>query len=78
MVKDQNFQQAHISLNARQLSIKFKHPDCTTSGPTGRTWVGSLAFVDDLVLLYRIPDELQNMLDTCQRWCEKARIEINT
>ena len=58
--------------------IKHKHPNSDTIGPEGPTWVGALAFVDDLVLASRFLYELQNMINTCQRWCEKARIEINT
>ena len=58
--------------------IKHRHPDSDTIGPGGTMWVGALAFVDDLVLTSRCPFELQNMINTCQRWCEKARIEINT
>jgi len=33
--------------------------------------------VDDLVLISQSPVELQAMIDTCQTWCEKSRIEIS-
>jgi hypothetical protein len=58
--------------------IKHKHPNSDTIGPGGSMWVGALAYVDDIVLTSRCPYELQNMINTCQRWCDKARIEINT
>ncbi|MFN9899448.1 MAG: reverse transcriptase domain-containing protein, partial [bacterium] len=36
-----------------------------------------IAYVDDLVLISKSPHELQAMLNTCQSWCEKSRVEIN-
>ena len=34
--------------------------------------------MDDIVLISSCPYQLQRMLNTCQSWCNKARIEINT
>ena len=44
--------------------FKQEHLNCDTIGPDYRTWVGALDFVDDLVLLSHIPDELQEMINT--------------
>ena len=40
-------------------------------------WIGGLLYVDDLALTSTDPDELQAMLDVCQNWSEKARLQIN-
>ena len=54
-----------------------RFPLDTTWTREGRTWVGALAFVDDIVLVSRNPYELQAMLNFCQEWCECSRMQIN-
>ena len=41
-------------------------------------WAGAIAYVDDIVLISQCPYQLQAMLNTCQDWCNQARIQINT
>ena len=59
----------------RQLEKDFPHAYTYTS--KGNIWLGAIAYVDDLVLISKSPHELQAMLNTCQSWCEKSRVEIN-
>jgi hypothetical protein len=59
----------------RQLQKDFPHAYTYTS--KGNIWLGAIAYVDDLVLISKSPHELQAMLNTCQSWCEKSRVEIN-
>ena len=67
------------------VELRTKHPTANTyaSTPTGQTWlgglvVGAIAYVDDVVLISSSPSELQRMLNTCQTWCNKSRLQINT
>ena len=41
------------------------------------TWMGTIFYVDDAVLMARSPEELQLMLNACQQWAEKNRMSIN-
>jgi hypothetical protein len=41
------------------------------------TWMGTIFYVDDAVLIARSTDELQLMLNVCQQWAEKNRMSIN-
>ena len=59
----------------RQLQKDFPHACTYTS--KGNIWLGAITYVDDLVLISKSPHELQAMLNTCQSWCEKSRVEIN-
>ncbi len=58
----------------RQLQKNFPHACMYTS--KGNIWLGAIAYVDDLVLISKSPQKLQAMLNTCQSWCEKSRVEI--
>ena len=64
----------HVRIT-RQLEKDFPHAYTYTS--KGNIWLGAIAYVDDLVLISKSPHELQAMLNTCQSWCEKSRVEIN-
>ena len=59
----------------RQLEKDFPHAYTYTT--KCNIWLGAIAYVDDLVLISKSPHELQAMLNTCQSWCEKSRVEIN-
>jgi hypothetical protein len=59
----------------RQLQKDFPHAYTYTA--KGNICLGAIAYVDDLVLISKSPHELQAMLNTCQSWCEKSRVEIN-
>ena len=67
----------NIFLSELLLELKTKFPHETTEGTPGPVWSGALGFVDDLCLVSRSPHELQRMIDTCQKWCEKSRMKIN-
>ena len=41
------------------------------------TWIGTIFYVDDAVLIARSPEELQRMLNVCQEWAERNRMSIN-
>jgi hypothetical protein len=41
------------------------------------TWMGTIFYVDDAVLIARSLEELQLMLNVCQQWAEKNRMFIN-
>ena len=62
------------------MELRTKHPTANTyaSTPTGQTWLGAITYVDDVVLISSSPAELQRMLNTCQTWCNKSRLQINT
>jgi hypothetical protein len=62
------------------VELRTKHPTANTyaSTPTGQTWLGAIAYVDDIVLISSSPEELQRMLNTCQPWCSKSHLQINT
>ncbi len=40
------------------------------------TWMGTIFYVDDAVLIARSLEELQRMLNVCQQWAEKNRMSI--
>ena len=41
-------------------------------------WIGSIPYLDDLVLIATSARELQDMIDACQAWCKRSRMQINT
>ena len=58
--------------------LKDKYPGAVTYSTSGMEWAGAIAYVDDIVLISQCPYQLQAMLNTCQDWCNQARIQINT
>ena len=59
----------------RDLQLQF--PEITMPTASTLTWMGTIFYVDDAVLIARSPDELQRMLNVCQQWAEKNRMSIN-
>jgi hypothetical protein len=59
----------------RDLQLQF--PEITMPTATALTWMGTIFYVDDAVLIARSPEELQLMLNACQQWAEKNRMSIN-
>ena len=59
----------------RDLQLQF--PEITMPTASTLTWMGTIFYVDDAVLIARSPDELQLMLNVCQQWAEKNRMSIN-
>jgi hypothetical protein len=51
--------------------LQKEFPHACTQSSKGPTWLGVIAYVDDLMLVSKFPRELQAMLDTCQSWCER-------
>ena len=57
--------------------LRRTFPDATvTLGPKS-VWTGGLLYVDDLCLIATSATQLQEMLDVCQIWSERSRIQIN-
>jgi hypothetical protein len=59
----------------RDLQLQF--PEITMPTSSALTWMGTIFYVDDAVLIARSPEELQRMLNVCQQWAEKNRMSIN-
>jgi hypothetical protein len=59
----------------RELQVKF--PEITMPTAPVLTWMGTIFYVDDAVLIARSPEELQRMLNVCQEWAERNRMSIN-
>jgi hypothetical protein len=53
-------------------SLKKEFPHACTYTSQGTTWLGVIAYVDDLVLGSKSPRELQSMINTCQTGAKKA------
>jgi len=66
-----------------ELQTKFPHavinlsPGLQHNGTT-QIWIGALLYVDDLALMSTCPRELQAMLNVCQEWSVRNRMQINT
>jgi hypothetical protein len=56
---------------------QLQFPEITMPTASALTWMGTIFYVDDAVLIARSPDELQLMLNVCQQWAEKNRMFIN-
>jgi len=59
----------------RELKTQFSNANITHNG--GFRWIGGILYVDDLCLISTDAHELQMMINTCQTWSEKARMELN-
>ena len=58
-------------------TLKKKFPNATVAWGGSSVWIGGILYVDDLCLISANPQELQNMIHECQRWSERARIQLN-
>jgi hypothetical protein len=59
----------------RDLQLQFH--EITMPTASALTWMGTIFYLDDAVLIARSPEELQRMLNVCQQWAEKNRMSIN-
>ena len=59
----------------RELERRF--PNATISHGPQSIWVGGILYVDDLALISTDPSELQDMINVCQEWGERSRMQIN-
>ena len=60
------------------LELRRRFPNATVAhGSAAPVWIGGILYVDDLALISTDPDELQAMLDVCQNWSERTRVQIN-
>ena len=57
--------------------LRQKFPNATILHNGQHLWVGGFLYVDDLCLISTNAQELQAMLDECQKWSTKARMQIN-
>ena len=58
-----------------ELKVKFPNATITHSGQA--KWIGGILYVDDLCLISTNAHELQMMINACQTWSEKARMQLN-
>ena len=58
-------------------SLQKKFPRATASWRGSSVWTGGILYVDDLCLISADPKELQEMIHECQRWSERARMQLN-
>jgi len=58
-----------------KLKAKFSNATITHNG--GLRWIGGILYVDDLCLISTDAHEFQLMINTCQTWSEKARMQLN-
>ena len=57
--------------------LREKFPIATITHNGGIRWIGGILYVDDLCLISTDAPELQMMINTCQTWSEKARMQLN-
>jgi hypothetical protein len=57
--------------------LKVQFPNATITHNEGVRWIGGILYVDDLCLISTDALELQMMINTCQTWSEKARMQLN-
>ena len=55
-----------------ELKVQFLNATITHNG-----WIGGFLYVDDLCLISADALEFQMMINTCQTWSEKARMQLN-
>ena len=58
-------------------TLERKFPKATASWGGSCIWLGGILYVDDLCLISTDPQELQDMIHECQKWSEKARLQLN-
>jgi len=62
-----------------ELRVKFPQlnfPEITSMDDLN--WIGAILYVDDLVLIATSAQQLHDMINACQDWCERSRMQINT
>jgi hypothetical protein len=64
-------------VNHLNVTLQREFPEATILHNNQHLWVGGFLYVDDLCLLSTSAIELQHMLNECQTWSEKARMQIN-
>jgi hypothetical protein len=57
--------------------LRAQFPNATITHNGGVRWIGGILYVDDLCLISTDAHELQRMINTCQTWSEKARMQLN-
>ena len=58
-------------------ALQREFPTAIISHGPSSIWVGCILYVDDLALISTDPNELQAMIDFCQEWGERSRMQIN-
>ena len=57
--------------------LKAQFPNATITHNGGFRWIGGIFYVDNLCLISTDAHKLQMMLNTCQTWSQKARMQLN-
>jgi len=56
--------------------LRVQFPTATITHNGGVRWTGGILYVDDLCLISTDAHELQRMINTCQTWSEKAKMQV--
>ena len=56
--------------------LKAKFPNATITHNGGFRWIGGILNIDDLCLISNDAHKFQLMINTCQTWSEKARMQL--
>jgi len=59
------------------LELRVQFPTATITHSGGVRWTGGILYVDYLCVISTDARELQRMINTCQTWSEKARMQLN-
>ena len=59
------------------LELRVQFPTATIAHNGGVRWIGGILYVDDLCLISTDARKLQRMINACQTWSEKARMQLN-
>ena len=57
--------------------LKVQFPNATITHNGGLRWMGGILYVDDLCLISTDARELQMMINTCQKWSGRARMQLS-
>jgi len=57
--------------------LRAQFPAATITHNGRVRWIGGILYVDDLCLISTDARELQRMINTCQTWSEKARMQLD-
>jgi len=57
--------------------LRVQFPNATITHNGGVRWISGITYVYDLCLISTDARELQMMINTCQTWSEKSRMQIN-
>jgi len=66
---------AKLILELREKFSQLEFPEIQSIDDLN--WIGDFLHVDDMVLIARLPSQLQEMINACQDWAERSRMRMN-